>query len=144
MVIVGWQMKSGGIAVISAANLESAEKLLLLSAMPETVTADEAGKLVSLKPEKAGAVIVTTGRIGEESLSRILGVPYLPILMATSRAAYLYMVKAHEGEFETVHCSVAETLARSRQKVWIVGAKDLSKKVATCAEEEGNRWLVSK
>ena len=120
MVIVGWKMKSEGhpptkegVEVISAGNLESAEKLFLLSAMPETVSAAQAGKLVSLNPEKAGAIIVTSGRIGEESLSRILGVPYLPILMASSRAAYLYMVRAHEEEFGTVHCSVAETLLLS-------------------------------
>ena len=138
MVIVGWKMKSEGhpptkkgVEVISAVNLEAAEKLLLLSAMPETVSAAQAGKLVSLNPEKAGAIIVTSGRIGEESLSRILGVPYLPILMASSRASYLYMVRAHEGEFGTVHCSVAETLARSREKVWIVRAKDLCRKVVS-------------
>ena len=76
-------------------------------------------------------MIVTRGRIGERSLSRLLGVPYLPILMPKARAAYLYMVQAHRGEHGTVHNSVAETLARSRQKVWIVRARDLAKKVCS-------------
>ena len=85
--------------------------------MPETAVGFEEGKLQSLCPEKKGFIIVTRGRIGESSLCRLLGVSYLPILMSNSRAAYLYMVQAHRGEYGTVHNSVAETLARSRQKV---------------------------
>ena len=99
--------------------------------MSESASAASAGKLVSLNPEKAGCIIVTSGRIGEDSMSRILGVPYLPILMPSSRAAYLYVVRAHEGEFGSVHCSVAETLARCRVRVWIVRARDLCKKVVS-------------
>ena len=138
MVIAGWKLKSKGelpsresIEIISPPNLEAAEKLVLISAMPETATAAKEGKLVSLNPEKAGCLIVTSGRLGEESLSRILGVPYLPILMASSRAAYLFVVRAHEGESGSVHCSVAETLARCRVRVWIVRARDLCKKVVS-------------
>ena len=37
------------------------------------------GKLDSLIPKKEGLMLVTTGRIGEESLSRLLGVASLPI-----------------------------------------------------------------
>ena len=138
MVIAGWKLKSKGellnresVENISPFNLEAAEKLVLISAMPETATAAKEGKLVSLNPEKAGCLIVTRGRLGEESLSRILGVPYLPILMASSRAAHLYVVRAHEGESGSVHCSVAETLARCRVRVWIVRARDLCKKVVS-------------
>ena len=138
--IKGWCQKSRGqtvtsesLGVSSPDELQAAERLLLLSAMPETATAALEQKLVSLAPEKEGNIIVTKGRIGERSLSRLLGVPYLPILMAKSRAAHLYMVQAHRGEHGTVHNSVAETLARSRQKVWIVRARDLAKKVcSTC------------
>ena len=107
--------------------IRAAERLLLLSAMPDTVTAAKAGRLTSLCPEKEGTIIVTRGRIGEKSLSRLLGVPYLPVLMPSSRAAMLFMIQAHCGEFG----SVAETLARSRQKVWIVRGRDLSKKVCS-------------
>jgi hypothetical protein len=55
----------------------------------------------------------------------------LPILMTQSRAAYLYMVQAHEGVDGTVHCSIVETLARSREKVWIVRGRDVAKKVCS-------------
>ena len=51
--------------------------------------------------------------------------------MANSRAAYLYMVQAHEGEHGTVHCSLVETLARSRTKVWVHRGRDLAKKVCS-------------
>ena len=74
--------------------LQAAERLLLLSAMPETATAVLKQRLVSLAPEKEGNIIVTSGRIGERSLSRLLGVPYLTILMPKSRAAQLYMEQA--------------------------------------------------
>ena len=59
----------------------------------------------------------------------MLGVTSLPILMAHSRVAYLYMVNAHCGEFGLVHRSVVSTLARSRKKVWVVQGRNLAKKV---------------
>ena len=137
--VKGWSMKSKSQALSketigdsSPEEIRTAERLLLLSAMPDTATAAKAGRLTSLCPEKEGSIIVTRGRIGEKSLSRLLGVPYLPILMPSSRAAVLFMIQAHRGEFGTVHNSVAETLARSRQKVWILRGRDLSKKV--CSE----------
>ena len=51
--------------------------------------------------------------------------------MPKSRSAFLYMVQAHRGELGNVHNSVAETLARSRQKVFIVRARDLARKVCS-------------
>ena len=138
MVVRGWKMKSEvllptvkGVACIDSSDMQSAESLILLSAMPETYSAQIDGSLISLNPQKLGSLIVTNGRVGEKCLSKLLGVPYLPILMPNSRAAYLYMVYAHEGEGGLVHCSLAETLARSRQKVWIVRGRDLAKKVCS-------------
>ena len=150
--IKGWSLKSkGGTVTIeslgdsSPEELLAAERLLLLSAMPETATAALEQRLISLAPEKEGNIIVTRGRIGERSLSRLLGVPYLPILMPKSRAAHLYMEQAHRGELGTVHNSVAETLARSRQKVWIVRGRDLAKKVcSTCFQcKRDNKVLAT-
>ena len=136
--IKGWKLKSKHVAntleVLGepvAEELEVAEKLLLLSAMHETALAEEEGKLSSLAPEREGHIIVSRGRVGERSLSRLLGVSSLPILMPNTRVAYLFMVRAHEGEFNTVHHSVAETLARSREKVWIHKARDLARKVCS-------------
>ena len=81
-------------------------------------------------PVKEGLIIVTTGRIGEQSLSRLIGVSSLPILMPNTRAAYLYMRRAHCGEADSVHKSPVETLARSRSSVWIVRGKCLAKTIS--------------
>ena len=70
-----------------ATELQEAERMLLVSAMPETYTALREGKLDSLLPKKKGLIVATTGRIGEKSLSRLLGVDCLPILMPNTRAA---------------------------------------------------------
>ena len=97
--------------------------------MVHTKEALDSGKLASLLPTWDGKLIVIRGRLGEKSMSRLLGVSSLPILMANSRVAFLYMVHAHTGEFGLVHRSVVSTLARSRKKVWIVRGRDLSRKV---------------
>ena len=97
--------------------------------MVHTQGALAAGKLASLLPCRDGKIIVTTGRLGEKSMQRLLGVSSLPILMSNSRVAYLYMVEAHTGEFGLVHRSVVSTLARSRKKVWVVRGRNLARKV---------------
>ena len=112
-----------------ANELAEAERLLLVSAMVDTAAAYHDQKLESLMPERDGMVIVTRGRLGEECLSAHLGVSALPILMPQTRAAFLYMERAHCGEFGTEHKSVAETLARSRTSVWIHRGRDLAKKI---------------
>ena len=138
MVVTGWKRRSRGniptvkdLENIAAKDISEAERLVLISAMSDTASAEEEGKLVSLSPKKDGCIIVTSGRIGEKNLSRLLGTPFLPVLMPQSRAAYLYMVQAHEGEDGTVHCAIAETLARSREKVWVVRGRDVAKKVCS-------------
>ena len=123
-----------------ASELQQAEKLVLLSAMPLTYQAFEQGKLESLMAYKKGSIIVTTGRFGEKSLSALLGVSHLPILMPSSRAAFLFMVRAHRGNDDLVHKSAVETLARSREHVWIVRGKTLAKSVVKgckkCAKDK--------
>ena len=109
--------------------LQKAYRLLLLHGMPATSDALDKGKLASLLPVYEGKLIVTRGRLGEESLSRLLGVSSLPILMNNTRVAYLFMVHAHRGEFGLVHRSAVATLARSRTKVWIVKGRNLARKV---------------
>ena len=135
-VIRGWKLRAKGQPLSPASigeprseDLITAERLILLSAMPLTAQAFYSDKLVSLQPKKDGQIIVSCGRLGEKSLSRLLGVNALPILMPNSRAAQLYMIRAHEGEHGIVHKSITETLARSRQSVWIVRGRMLAKKV---------------
>ena len=97
--------------------------------MPASYTAYDDGKLDSLLPKRDGFQLVTTGRFGEDSMSRLLGVACLPILMPNTRAAYLYMMRAHCGSSDMVHNSAVVTLARSRASVWIVRGKDLAKRI---------------
>ena len=116
--------------------LNNAKQLLLLHAMPSTVEAYNQGKLTSLLPVKSGRLIVTTGRLGEKSLSRLLGVNCLPILMPHTRIAYLYMVLSHEYDGQNKlsvenHRGAVGTLARSRSYVWIVRGKQLAKKIVS-------------
>ena len=117
-----------------AIELQESERLILMSAMPESYTALKEGKLDSLLPKKKGLMLVTTGRIGEKPLSRLLGVDCLPILMPNTRAAYLFMYRAHCGDSgyfwnNMVHKSAVETLARSRAWVWIMKGKSLAKQI---------------
>ena len=117
----------------AASELQVAEKLVLLSAKPDTFTTFVEGKLDSLMPVKEGQVIDTRGRLGEDCLNAHLGVSALPILMPHTRAAFLYMTRAHTNEHGTEHKSLMETLARSRTSVWIHRGRDLAKRVSqTC------------
>ena len=77
--------------------LQFAEKLVLLTAMPETVGAHKEKKLDSLILKYDVKIIVTTG---EKSMSSLLGKTALPVLMPTIsiRAAHLYMTRTHCGE----------------------------------------------
>ena len=97
--------------------------------MFETNEAYHNGKLDSLLPERIGCIVVTRGRLGEMGLSRVLGISALPILMPSSRAAALVMWRAHRGYSGVLHRSVAQTLAMSRNSVWIVKGKNLAKKI---------------
>ena len=59
-----WKLgKTREVAAIDpvATELQEAERLLLVSAMPETYTALREGKLDSLLPKKRGLIVVTTG-----------------------------------------------------------------------------------
>ena len=119
----------------TGSEVDKAKDLLLAHAMIATAKALDEGKLASLLPAKKGLLIVTTGRLGDRSMSRLLGVDCLPILMPDTRVAFLYMYLAHQSESglsgTTVehHRSATGTLARSRSYVWIVRGKNLAKQV---------------
>ena len=64
-----WELSKAGIEVTkdalgdpSAADLEAAERIVLLSAMFETKNAEEKGKLASLCPKRDGGLIVSCVR----------------------------------------------------------------------------------
>ena len=79
-----------------AHELDTAENLMLLHGMINTVESLNAGKLKTLLPFRDGKLIVTIGRLNGDSLQKLLGVAQLPILMPESRIAYLYMVYAQD------------------------------------------------
>ena len=74
-------------------------------------------------------ILVTRGRIGSEGLSALLGSSYLPVLMPSSRAAFLYMHKAHCGDHNLAHKGTVETLARSRSFVWVHRGRDFAERI---------------
>ena len=80
----GWESDKS-LEVVSkcptATELVNAEKVVLLTAMTQTYQAVQDNKLDSLMPMRDGPLIVTCGRLGEESMSNLLGKSALPILM---------------------------------------------------------------
>ena len=119
----------------TGSEVQRAKSFLLVHGMIATAQALSEGRLASLLPVRKGKLIVTTGRLGERNMTRLLGVSSLPILMSDCRVAYLYMVLAHEGESGLSstavehHRGVVGTLARSRTYVWVVKGKNLAKQV---------------
>ena len=101
-----------------------AEELLFITAMIETDPVVKTGKLVGMDPVWSHGKWVTRGRLGG-GMVRILGVVELPILLNTSRLAYLLMVSAHEED----HRKSKQTLWRSRSQAWIHKGSTLAKKV---------------
>ena len=91
--------------------------------MLSTVEAYNEGRLASLMPIRKGRLIMTTGRLGELCLQSLLWVSALPILMSDCRVAELFMWHAHTGYSGLLHRSVAQTVAKSRARVWIVRAR---------------------
>ena len=115
LILRGWKLGKT-IEVLSAPpsaeELVHAERIILAHGMLETSQAYHEGKLSSLLPERQGPLIVTRGRLGEAGLERILGVSALPILVPTSRVAYLYMLQAHLGSSGLFHRSPTQILAK--------------------------------
>ena len=100
--------------------------------MQETYAAVQDNKLTNLTPFKVTdpgniahqGLWVTRGMIGK-GIKKIFGQSELPILMPSTRAAYLVMVDAHNQH----HRGPKDTLWRSRNVAWIHRGKQLAKKV---------------
>ena len=78
-----------------ATRLELAERLWFLSAMKETVEAQQAGRLKSLCIEEKDRLLVVTGR-AKNGLQKFFGKNYLPVVMGSSRVVFLIMLWAHK------------------------------------------------
>ena len=105
-------------------SLKLAESFLFVIASIETDKAVKEKKLQGLAPQWSRGKWVTRGRMGKNML-KILGVEELPILLNTSRLAYLIMVSAHRQD----HKWAKITLWRSRARAWIHKGYSLAKRV---------------
>ena len=104
--------------------VKEAKHLWFLSAMKETIEAMDAGKLKELDLQDIDGLKVVSGR-ASAGLQNFLGSNYLPVIMGSTRVAYLIMLHSHNKD----HAGRDVTLAMSRHVAWIVNAKRLSKKI---------------
>ena len=111
--------------VVSQASLiQSAKRLWFISAMPDTLSALDSGRLRELDIQVIDGLQVVHGR-ASHGLQRYFGSSYLPVLMATSRVAFLIMLHAHSQD----HAGRDITVSMSRHEAWIVNAKQLAKQI---------------
>ena len=104
-----------------ATRLELAERLWFRSAMKETVTARELGRLKNLNVEEKDGLIVVSGR-AKSGLQKFFGKNYLPVLIGSSRVAFLVMLWAHKRN----HDARDVTMSIACSKAWIVNSKRLA------------------
>ena len=122
--LLSWFHKTHVADSTAARTLSHAKRLWFLSAMPTTVEAMKAGKLRELDVREIDGLHVIQGRASTGML-KFFGQNYLPIIMGSTRIAYLIMLDAHCKD----HTGRDITLAMSRQTAWIVNAKKLSKSI---------------
>ena len=103
---------------------KEAKQLWFLSAMKETTEAMDAGKLKELDLQDHNGLKVVFGR-ASAGLQHFLGSNYLPVIMGSTRVAYLIMLHSHNKD----HAGRDVTMAMSRHEAWIVNAKRLAKKI---------------
>lgn len=105
-------------------SLEAAKKLWFLSAMPDTIAALDSGKLKELDIQEVDGLKVVCGR-AFVGLQKIFGKSNLPVIMSSTRVAYLIMLHAHYHD----HAGRDVTMTMSRHDAWIVNAKRLAKQI---------------
>ena len=101
-----------------------AEKVWFRYAMTDTRKALEKGKLKSLYVEEKDNMLVVVGR-ASTGLQKMFGKEYLPIVMGTSRVAYLIMLWAHKEN----HDARDITMSIACSKAWIIGASRLASSI---------------
>ena len=100
------------------------QKLWFLSAMPETVSALKAGRLRELDIQDRNSLKVIQGR-ASTGIRHFFGQGELPVIMGSTRLAFLIMLDAHKQD----HAGRDITMATSRHTAWIVNAKKLAKSI---------------
>ena len=107
-----------------AAKLDIAERVWFRDAMKDTRNAAEHGKLKSLFCEERDGMVVVVGR-ANHGLQKLFGKDFLPVLIGSSRVAFLIMLWAHKEN----HDARDITMSIACKKAWIVGAKRLASSI---------------
>ena len=102
---------------------------MFLISMKQTKVAVRQGELTSLRVYKSGRIFYTKGRVGP-SLEWLLGIRQMPVIMPEARLAKLLMWDSHNEDHRR---QASDTLARSKDRAWIVRGAYLAKSVCkTC------------
>ena len=104
--------------------LQQSQSLWFLSAMPETVSALKAGRSRELDIQDRNGLKVDQGR-ASTGMRHFFGQGELPVIMGSTRLAFLIMLDAHKQD----HAGRDITIATSRHTAWIVNAKKLAKSI---------------
>ena len=108
----------------AATLLQQAKHLWFLSAMPDTVSAIRSGRLRELDIQDKDGLKVICGR-ASTGMRNFFGQSDLPVIMGSTRLAYLIMLDSHCQD----HAGRDITMATSRHTAWIVNAKKLAKSI---------------
>ena len=111
-------------SIDDVSTIEASKRLWFISAMEATQEALKAGKLKELDIREVDGMKVIHGR-ASTGLQKFYGKNYLPVLMGSTRNAYLVMLNAHCKD----HTGRDVTMAMSRFDAWIVNGKKLAKKI---------------
>ena len=104
--------------------IQAAERLWFIHAMKDTKVAAENGKLRHLFCEERDGMVVVVGR-AKKGMQKFFGKEFLPVIVGSSRVAYLIMLWAHMQN----HDARDVTMSIACGKAWILGAKRLATSV---------------
>ena len=117
---------------VSAQERLAAYRLLITHESNQSRKAFEEGKLASLKPVLQAGRVLCHGRIPTDTLAVLTGKTSLPVLMPSTKLAYLLMLKAHQEDHRR---GVTDVIARTRREAWIVRARSLARSVVNACIE---------
>ena len=95
-----------------------------MCSMSPSLKAMHEKKLLSMGAAIKRGLVVIQGRIPKDDLANLLGKRELPVLMPSTRLAYLILFACH---CEDHRLGPADAVARSRSYAWIVRAGQLAK-----------------
>ena len=119
-------------ALITAREVQAVWKLFLHQQQATVRQKWSQGKLsglpmwISSSREHHQGLLVTRGRLPSRAWERLSGMPYLPVLLGSSRLAYLLIKHLHEMDHRQ---EIGAVLAASRRWAWITAGRRLVRTV---------------